>query len=571
MPQDIENTYFGGADRAASDKYANPFYGVPHQYLPRDVDTMLLWSEHFLLRFGFYRVALSRVSNYFITGLNIECDDSAAKQKYIDILEKLQWKQTLSSCGLNLLAYGNLFASVNQGFDRFMSCPQCKKITNIESTDDFEFTGDMQYKYTCPACAFSGFHEILDKSSKDIERINMTIWNPREILIRREQTTGASEFFWDIPAPYIKSVSALNNKFYSKKTPMVIYEAIKQKRMLAFNKKTFLHVKVPTPVSLSTGGKAVPHAMYLFDDFFMLKVLQRYNEAICFEDISPFRVISMSTESNAQANPILNQSAGIWQAKVQAMVKEHRLDPGAYHTFPFPVAYQQLGGQGKSLAPTELMQASVLNILNGLNIPQELYTMQLSSAAAGPALRLFENSWSYLRDIYNEVINHWGGVIGKIAGLPKVKISLIPVTLSDDMERKSVIGQLVAANAIARSEMLNVYGFDYKDQVRKKMEEEETMRDMQLEQEEKNKTRAMVQSSSGVTGSDENAGITPQDVLSQAEEIAQKLFPLDAAQRRTELQKIKAHDQTLYAAVKHKLEELTSGARSQGLSAAKQQ
>jgi hypothetical protein len=36
---------------------------------------------------------------------------------------------------------------------------------------------------------------------------------------------------------------------------------------------------------------------------------------------------------------------------VSEMIEDHRKDPGAYHTFPFPINYQQLGGEGKNLAP----------------------------------------------------------------------------------------------------------------------------------------------------------------------------------------------------------------------------
>jgi hypothetical protein len=66
-------------------------------------------------------------------------------------------------------------------------------------------------------------------------------------------------------------------------------------------------------------------------------------------------------------------------------------------------------------------------------------------------------------------------------------------------------------------------------------------------------------------------GVTPQDALAQAQQIAQQLFPLDAAQRRSQLQQIKATDQDLYAQVKAQLEQMTSQSKSQGLAGAKQQ
>ena len=66
-------------------------------------------------------------------------------------------------------------------------------------------------------------------------------------------------------------------------------------------------------------------------------------------------------------------------------------------------------------------------------------------------------------------------------------------------------------------------------------------------------------------------GGTPSDALAQAQQIAQQIFPLDGAQRRAQLQQIKATDQDLYASVKAQLDQLTSQAKSQGVQGAKQQ
>lgn len=559
--------FFPGGSLSQRERYVNPFYSVAHRYLPyTNIDHQFWWANHFLLRFGFYRAALGRISNYFITSLSIECDDSEAKKKYEEAFEEMEWKQCLSMAGLNLLAYGNVFVSINQGFVRFIACPKCAKITAIDKAYKYKFTEKAEYLYPCPRCKTEHKHEVLDKPSKNLGDISVTFWAPREIVVRYEDTTGASEYYWKIPEDYKKKVLKKDNRFFSKKTPKVLYDAILQDRLLAFNNSNFIHIKMPTPVGIKTDGRAIPPCMYLFDEFFMLKVLQRFNEAICFEDIIPFRVIAMGAEGNSQANPILHQSSPQWRGAVERMVEEHRRDPGAYHTFPFPLDYKQLGGDAKQLAPTEAINQAIANILNAFNIPQELYTMTLQVQAMGPALRLFENSWSVLVDTYNHILNHWAEVIGKIRGLPKAKVGLTPVTISDDMERKSIIGQLVSANAIARSELLGMYGFDYREQLRKKMDEDRVAKEMQEEEQAKDQLRQMAQQGSG-----DQQAVSPQDVLSQAQQIAQELFPMDAAGRRQKLQEIKQSDATLYGAVKQALEELTSQARSQGASSAQQQ
>ena len=557
---------FGGMGNSVT-KFANPFYGVPMQFLPTNMDTMLWWANHFLFRFPFYRTVLSRVSNYFITSLKIECDDSEAKRKYEEIFEDLEWKQTLGMTGLNLLAYGNVFASITQGFERFLMCGGCKKVTNIEKIEDFTFTKECQYTLRCKGCKKQTQHEVLDKASKDLKKINVTFWNPRQVAIRFEETTSSAEYYWLIPQDYINKVTQPNNRFYSKKTPRAIYDAINQKKPLAFNDKNFIHLKVPTPAGLPNEGKAVPFCIYMFDDFFMLKVLERYNQALMFDDIIPFRVFAMAdSNGNPQNNSVLFNNAGEWKANVEKMIQVRRQDPGAYHTFPFTLNYQQLGADGKQLAPTEFTQAVLTNILNALNIPQELYTMTLQTQAMGPALRLFENSWAFIIDIYNHMLNRMGEIVAKVNGLPKARVSLLPVTLSDDIERKSIIGQLVSANAIARSELLNMYGFDFREQMRKKIEEDRTTKELQEEEKVKQQLEEMAQGQASQGG-----GSSPQDVLEQAAEIAEQLFPLDGAQRRQKLQEIKAQDQTLYNAVKQALDEKTSGAKSEGVNSAKQQ
>jgi len=467
-----------------------------------------------------------------------------------------------------LLAYGNSFITVNQGFNRNLSCPKCGRVDNIDKLEDFEFNKG-KYVKRCLKCSYKGEHSVIDKPSSDIDKIHVVHWPAKEIKIRNEDTTGEYEYFWDIPQQYIKKVTTKNNKFYSKKTPKVIYNCIFEKKMLSFNTKNFMHLKLDTPCTIRTDGKAIPPSMFLFEDMFMLQTLKKYNEVICYEDIAPFRVISMSTENNSAANPILHQNGGIWASSVDEMIDEHRKDPGAYHKFPFPLNYQQLGGEGKNLAPVELMENYKNNILNALDIPVELFQMTLKTDTAGPALRLFENSWNVIPTNYNQLLNHVAEVVGKILSLPAAKVGLIPITFSDDVERKSVIGQLVSANAIARSELLKLYNFDYEDQLRKKNDEDRIAKDIQKETAEEEQFAQQTEANGG--GGAQGQQTTPQDALSQAQDIASQLYPLDGAQRRAKLQEIKATDQSLYASVKAQLEQMTSDARKSGVASSKQQ
>jgi len=580
-PYSSPQNFFGAME--SQERYPNPYYNIPLQYLPLNMDGMLWWADHFLFRNGFYKSALSRIANYFITSLVIKCEDEDAKKKYEEILKKISWKEQLGIGGLNLLAYGNAYISTNPGFTRYLQCPKCLKVTNINKIDDFQFKQG-KYYYSClnPRCKHTGEHDCVDKSSKDPNQIKVVHWPAREVKVRSEDTTGQAEYYWDIPNSYIQKVTSKNNKFYAKVTPKVIYDCIYDKKMVAFNERNFVHLKMPSPVSLRTDGRSIPPCIYMFEDFFMLQVLKRFNEAICYEDIAPFRVVSMASPSDGVSNPALNMNGGFWKAAVDGMIQEHRKDPGAYHTFPYPLQYQQLGGEGKNLVPVEMMDKWKSDILSALNIPQELYNMNLQTNTVGPALRLFENSWSMLPHYYNLLLAHFADTIGSMLGLPEAEISLIPVTFADDMERKSVVGQLVSTNSIARSELLGLYGFDFKDQIKKKMQEDKDQQELQQEEQEKQQIEQSseadifsAQQGGGQPGQGgggySTSGSSPQDVQQQAQEIAQQLMPMDGAGRREKLQEIKGQNATLYSSVKATLEQMTSDAKSQGVQQAKQQ
>lgn len=590
MPDFDFSDIFDGDSSQDREQYTNPFYGIPMQYLPLNIDGMFQWSDHFLIRFGFYRNALQRISNYFITSLNVDCDDDESKKEYKKIFEKLRWKQILSESGLSLLSNSNLYISVNQGFKRFLICPKCAKVTVIDRVHNFKFQDKGKYIYKCPNCNYNGEHRKVDKTSRDPEEITVINWPAREVKVKYDKASKKGKYYWDIPDEYKTQVTAKGDKFFPKVVPGVIYDAIFQERMVEFNSKNFIHIKLPTPAGLYTDGRAIPLCIYLFDSFFMLKVLERFNEAICYEDINPFRVFAMAADMNA-ANPMFNNmEGGEWAAAIDEMIDQHRRDPGGYCRVPFNINYQQIGGDGKNLAPTDLMNYAVQNILNALNIPQELYTMTLQTQAVGPALRLFENSWGCLVDAYNEILQHIADVVSKIRGLVPAKVSLLEITFADDMERKGVIGQLVSANAIARSELLNLYNFDYKDQIRKKMEEDLAAQELQEEEQERqqimnaSKNSIFNQQQPGAMGMAQlggdsgqggpqidNASMTPDKILEIAQEEAQRLQPMSASDRRTELQKIKASNETLWGAVKSQLGELDEEAKSQGLQQAKQQ
>lgn len=578
MDGSVTDMFFSNLEKN-KDRYTNPFYDIASQYLPVNIDQQLQWAEFFLTKFGFYRSAIGLIANYFITQLSIECEDEDTKQKLEDIFEEKQWQVKLYEVGLNIVAYGQNFGSITQGFDRFITCPKCDRRYHLAKVKNFKYEKG-KYKSQCVRCGFKGVFPSTDKPTVNAKEISIVNWHPREIHLMHDEVTGKAEYYWEIPESYKQKITAKNDRFYCKVVPEVIYRAINENKMVEFNTTNFLHLKIPNPTHLKTNGKSIPLCIYLFNEFFMYKVLERFNEVICYEDINPFRIFSMDNGSG-MSNPLVSNSSGaMWAASIKDMIERHRRDPGNYQITPFPVNYQVAGGLAKQFAPVEMLSMAQQNILNALNIPQELYTMNLQFQTSGAAaLRLFENSWSFLTTNYNKQLQHWANVICKIYGLPRAKVSLLPSTFADDIERKSVLANLMASNSISRSEFLKMFNISFEDQVRKKIEEERITQELYTEEQERQQMiqvnkRSLFGAGGGAQQSPD--GLPPpannlNELSQQADELSQQLQPMSGPERRSALQQIKGSSEELWHLVKSKLGQLDSQARSQGLAQSKEQ
>lgn len=569
LNQGPANFFEGQNFYAGNNQYPNPFFNIPMRWLPLNIDGMMRWADVFYLRMEFYRSALDRAVDYFITSLQIEEGDEATRKKYQEVFEKCDWKGKCKEAGLNLMAYGNNMVSFNQAFTRHLQCPECEKVTPIDKTDDYKFTSKGEYFSRCVKCGYSGRFEVNDQKLRDAEKLIIYFYKVKDVFIRREDFTGDCEYFVELTQDYKKRVFKPNNKFESKKCPMELMDAMKANKsanMLELNPLTFLHQKLAQPVTIDTGGKSIPPCIYMFDAFFMYKTLTRFNEVICFEDIAPFRVFSPAG-GTGDASPIMNSNLGVWKSFTEKMVREHKLDPAAYHTFPFPFNYQQLGGNAKELVPHELMKNAEQNILNSLNIPQEIWTMNLQTQAAPISLRLFENAWNCVPRALNEFLQFWADIIAKIQGWQEVRVSMKATTLINDIEKKNIMMALAQSNSISKSTLLEAWDLSYSDEVKKVLEEqqktEETKNEMARKQQLEQASKADMLEQGG--------GITPMDADQEARQLAEQIVGMQAGQARTALQEIKATDQGKYALVKQYMEEIRSQARSQGNEQMKQQ
>jgi hypothetical protein len=296
---------------------------------------------------------------------------------------------------------------------------------------------------------------------------------------------------------------------------------------------------------------------------------------------------------------------GDFRSQVTTMLSKRRRDPASWHTLPFPIKYQALGGDASELAPHELLEQGYDIMLNSAGTPTDLYrgTLQLQSAPV--SLRLFEATHHSLVHDNNRFLAWVVNQVGQLLSLPKVKAVMQRVTHADDFNKQMAALQMFMGQQLSGQSALRGLGYDWKGEQRQIAEEASYQQQLQAELQEENEQSAFGEQIAkgqggpgmpagpmppGAAGGDPTAGggqidpmtgqpisapvtdylsgpstpTTPMDLLSQAEALANELLGLPETQRRSELNMLKQKHEVLHSLVTAKLKEIRQQAQSAG-------
>ena len=595
----------GNSDRSASG-FPDPYFDIASTQMPRSLYDVLRWCEHVWLSNGTYRMASQRIVRYFLTKIELSDIGDDEKEKYEEFLEKqARLLDTLAYVGDDWLCYGNAFVSMRIPFRRHLRCPKCFQERTLKHIN-YKFE-NWNFIATCGNCHYKGKFERVDRRSIEQDKIKLIRWSPHEIRLLHHPVSHDTTYYW-IPDANFKSEIRKGNKFYIESTPWEIIEAIKQDQWFRFNPGIIYHMKEETLAGIRNAGWGIPRLLANFKQAWYVQVLKRYNEAIGLDYIIPFRVITPAKgPGSGEADPLLHMNLGSFNAKVMGMIRRHRRDPAAWNALPFPVQYQALGGEGKDLAPTELIVAGTDELLNAMGFPAEMFKGSLQVNAAPMALRLFERTWTHYVSAQNGLIDWVFETITDLLSWEKAKGRLQPVTLAEDMERKQIQLQLASAQQISKQTAYAPFGIDWRSEVERQFDEEkyyqeksEEFQKAQAKSQEMTQTFEQAQQAAaqppgmmppgmdpaamaagggappmggapmpggmpgGAPPGGGGAGTTPGDVMQQAEQIALQLLGTPYESRKSEMLKLKKSDEMLHAAVIQKMETIRNQAKQQG-------
>jgi len=551
--------------------YPDPFMSYATLAMPRTVEELLKWCETLASRNGTYSMASRRVVRYFLTKIEIQKASDEERVKYLKFLdETLNVMTTMASMGDDLLTYGNSFSSLFVPFRRYLTCPKCPAVVPI--TEIVYKWSSFQFNWTCQHCNRNvTTDKPTDRRTMEEARAAVIRWSPHHIRIRHHPISQRRIYLWDPPAELTRSITE-GDPFIMEEMPWEMIQAIKARKMFRFAPRVIYHMREEGLAGIKSGGWGVSRFLSNFSQAFHVQMLKMYNEVICQEYIVPFRLLSPAA---AGANdPMVTSNLGSMNAKVGAMLDNHRRRPGGWNFVPFPMTYQVLGGEGNSLAPQELLNAAMDELLNSAGFPAEMYKGTLQFQAMPTALRLFQQTWPHLVASFNGWLRWLTDTSAQVFNWEPVTAALQPVTLADDIENKQLLLSLAAANQLPKSVAYAPLGIDAREAMTKIFDEQREYveaqakfdREMQHRQQVDQQLNSSTMAAAGVPGQPASgeAAMTPTDQVAQAEQIAAQLVAMPETQRKQELAKIRKSDETLWALVKAKMQLQRTQAESQG-------
>ena len=578
--------------------FPDPFCDYASTQMPNSMEDVLKWCEHLWLTNGTYRQAAQRVVRYFITKVELEgISDDGEKKKWDDYLEDtLGILDALSILGDDFMSYGNSFSSLYVPFRRYLVCPHCHIETPVERIDykfeDYTFVG------VCPSkkCRRKVKFIRRDRRATEFAKLQIIRWSPHQIKLLHHPMGHKTDYLWEIPGEY-KSEIKKGTAWYLESTPWEIIEAVKENKMFRFADNVIFHMCEETIAGVRNRGWGIPRLMSNFKQAWYIQVLKRYNEAIGLDYIVPLRILTPVPGSSSQADPLVHANMSDFNGNLGRMIHEHRKDPTTWQFLPFPVQQLLMGAEGKNLAPVELIDAATDEFLNGMGVPSELYKGTISIQAMPSALRLFERTWTPFTNTMNSWLRWLLKSIADVLMWERVSGRLQPVTLAEDMEKKQIQLQLASGQQISKQTAYAPFGIDYREEVKRMLEEEKFFQEEQTKFQKEQESAATMQEQfmqpapgmppegaapaaamQGAGGmvapmpaGPAGAGVTPEDLTAQAEQVAMQMLGIPYEQRKSELLNIKKSNETLHALVLAKMEKIRGDARRVGQPQALQQ
>jgi hypothetical protein len=513
--------------------------------------------------------ALKKFSEYPITDFSYKTQNKSLEEQIKWFHQKvIKAKQVLIVCGRDRWIYGNSFTSVYQPFVRFLKCPSCSKLVNIEHVNYKFRLRPLSFEYTCRKCKRVVKAKVIDRRLTDPEKINVIRWDPKQMDIDFNPLTGKSVYYYSLPQD-LKDRIQKGNKHIINTIPMAFLLAARDNKMFRFATDQIYHMKssAPAGVDQQWGFPPLTSAIKMF---FYAAILRKANEAIALDHVVPFRILHPA-QSVASGDPIQTISLSTFFENVKEGLRRWRRDPLTIMTAPVPVGLTQIGGEGRALLTLGEVKEAEDNIIVSLGIPIEFLRGGLSFTGSAITLRMLENQLLTYTGELNDLLQWITDRSCKILGWDKVDCELTEFKLIDDVQQKQLMLSLNQGGTqlISNTTIAEYNDFDLKKERERRKQEtlDETrfQQELQLEIQKLQTSLAQkIQAQSQI--SQTGMQYDQQAVIASADQIVQQLMQVDPGLRKSQLHSLQTEDLVLYSVVIQRLEAAQTQQAAQGRS-----
>ena len=554
--------------------HSNPYYTYSQLYSPKRLRDLFKWCEYLFYNSSHIYAALRKFGEYPITEVTYDTTNEALKQKHKVLLQKvIRIRELLIKATLDKFVYGNAFISMYQPFVRYLRCPHCSTLTNIQHINYKFSVRNLHFSYTCRACGTAvraKEKDVEDRKRMLSRNINFIRWDPKKMDIDHNPMTGESVYYYEIPQSVIQRVND-GHKMLIDTLPMGFLKAIKKNKPFRFAPDAVFHMKIGGPAGINPQW-GLPPLITALQLFHYTAVLRKANEAIALEYLVPFRIIHPAQQSG-NADPVQQISLENWRDEMARNFKMWRKDP--LHTMwaPIPVGMTQVGGQGRALLTLGEVQEAEKNIVAALGIPIEFLYGGLTKSGMEATLRLIENQLETHVNDLKDLLQWVDDSCSKFLGWEKVPVSLTKFRMVDDYNKQGMMLQLWqqgkegGPQVVSDTTMAELNDIDLsQEEERIKQETLDAYRrqrelNAELQKLQNNLAdKALQEAQSG------GSAFNQQQILGQADMIVQELAQMDEGMRKSRLHELQVSDQVLYAVVIQRWEQyqtnMTQAAKS---------
>jgi len=590
-----------GANGRAVQNLQIPWLDYASTVVPTNHELILWWAQYLWLTDGNFRAAFQRVAEHFITTVEFPELEEDEESEFKDLFFKhLNYRRELKSAGDDFLCYGNVFLSIYLPFKRHLACQKCafeQPIKHVLYECDLNGTTGVTWKRkkACPICGDLRNFVLKDRKDPDISRVRLVKYSPFEIELAMNYFSQRKDIFWKIPNDVRADIQS-KARIHIEDTPIEVLEAVARNGRLLFDDDMIFHLDETIVSGMRTRGWGLPRSISNFRAAWLQQITNRADQAIASDYTLGMRVISPSQQTIV--DPMIAEGMDSFVNGINRIVDAHRSEPMSYHTAPYPLNYQFMGGEGKDLLPADKLKFRQQEFLNQCNIPLEYHQMTLSTQAAPMALRLFESAWGSLPSMYTSMLQWITKVVARNFGLEETAVQVQKSTIADDQERKNILMQLMSANQISPQTALAPLGIEASKEARKVFKYQDFIAKLTQEQQDKQMKdqemgalsalagqatpSALLQQQQGAGGAPPPgtpmggapAGGVPMDggqqagtlsqMSDQAEQIAAQLVQMPEFDRKGQLKALREGNKDLHALVTAKMTEMRRSAASQG-------